>query len=152
VSVTDGHAAVTPITITSLRPGTTISNCVPVTYGGSLSSDLRQYATTSGSLATYIQLKVTRGTGLSGAWSSCTGFSADATNYIGQGAGVVYNGAASSFPATFAAGTPDPTAGSPETWTNTETHAYQYDVSITNTTAAQGLTGSMSITWEARNQ
>jgi hypothetical protein len=152
VSVTDGHAAVTPITITNLRPGTTISNCLPVTYGGSLSSSVRQYATTSGSLAPYIQLTVTRGTGLSAAWSACTGFSADATNYIGQGAGVVYSGALSSFPTTFAGATVDPTAGSPESWTNAETHAYKYDVSITNTAAAQGLSGSMTITWEAQNQ
>ena len=49
-------------------------------------------------------------------------------------------------------GTHDPTNGSPETWTNLESHHYKYDISITNTAAAQGLTGSMAITWDARNQ
>lgn len=152
VSVSDGHPAVTPITITDLRPGTTVSNCVPVTYGGSLSADLRQYATSSGALAPYIRIKVTRGTGLTGSWPSCTGFTADSADHIGAGAGVVYDGALSSFPTTYAGATLDPTTASPETWTNLESHHYKYDVSITNTAAAQGLTGSMTITWEARNQ
>ena len=151
VTVSDGHPAATPISITNLRPGTTVSNCVAVTYTGSLPADLRQYATTSGALVPYVQIKVTRGNGLSAAWPSCTGFTADATNYIGQGAGVIYNGALSSIPTSAAAATRDPTNAAPETWTNPETHAYRYDISLTNTPAAQGLSGSTTITFRAEN-
>jgi hypothetical protein len=151
LAVTDGHVAATPISITGLRPGSTASNCIEVTNGGNVDATLRQYASSSGSLASYIQVKVTRGTGLSGAWPACTGFSADGTNYIGQGNGVLYNGALSSFPASYAAATTDPTNGSPETWTSSESHAYRYDITLTNTTAAQGLSGSLTITWQARS-
>lgn len=151
VSVSDGHAAATAITITGLRPGTTASNCVDVTYDGSVAADLRQYASTSGTLVPYLNLKVTRGSGLSAAWPSCTGFTADSATYAAAN-GVIYNGTLASFPASAGSATLDPTNASPETWLPGESHAYQYDVSVTNTAAAQGLTGSMTITWEARNQ
>jgi predicted ribosomally synthesized peptide with SipW-like signal peptide len=151
VSVSDGHAAATPISITDLRPGSTVANCIAVRHDGSVDADLRQYVTTSGALIPYVQLKVTRGSGLSAGWPSCTGFGADGTNYIGQGNGVVYNGALASFPTSSGGATLDPTAGSPEAWSNLETHAYQYEISLTNTAAAQGLSGSMTITWEAQN-
>lgn len=151
VTVTDGNAAATPIDISNLRPGTTVSNCVNVSYSGSLPADLRQYVTTSGALIPYVQIKVTRGSGLSGAWPTCTGFTADGTNYIGQGNGVIYNGAVSSFPASPGAATLDPTNAAPETWSNPESHGYRYDISLQNTTAAQGLSGSITITWQATN-
>jgi predicted ribosomally synthesized peptide with SipW-like signal peptide len=151
LSMTDGHAAATAISITSLRPGTTISKCMNVTNAGDVASTVRQYTATSGSLLPYIQIKVTRGSGLSGAWPACTGFAADGTDYIGQGNGVVYNGTLASFPASYATATTDPTNASPDTWSSGESHAYQYDISLVNTTAAQGLTGSLTITWEARS-
>lgn len=151
VTISDGHAAATPISITNLRPGSTATNCIAVRHDGSVNADVRQFASTSGTLIPYVQLKVTRGTGLSAGWPACTGFSADATNYIGQGNGVVYNGALSSFPTSSGTATLDPTNASPETWSNLETHAFQYEISLTDTTAAQGLSGSMTITWEAQN-
>ena len=151
LSLTDGHAAATAISITGLRPAAPASNCMLVANGGNVSASLRQYASSSGSLTPYLQLKVTRGSGLSGAWPLCTGFTADGTDYVGQGSGVVYNGALSSFPASYATATTDPTNGSPATWAGGESHAYKYEISVSNTAAAEGLTGSLTITWEARS-
>jgi hypothetical protein len=151
VSVSDGHAAAAAISITNLRPGTTVSNCINVTYDGDVAADLRQYASRTGALVPYLNLKVTRGSGLSAGWPSCTGFTADSTTYAAAN-GVVYNGTLSSFPTSAGAATLDPTNASPETWSPGESHAYQYDLSVTNSAAAQGLSGSMTITWELRNQ
>ncbi|MEA2445203.1 MAG: hypothetical protein QOJ12_2495 [Thermoleophilales bacterium] len=151
VSVSDGHTAATAISITTLRPGTTVSNCINVTYDGDVAAGLRQYMSTSGTLVPYLNLKVTRGSGLSAGWPSCTGFTADSTTYAAA-TGVIYNGALSSFPTSAGTATLDPTTASPETWSPGESHAYQYDISVTNTAAAQGLTGSTTITWEVRNQ
>ena len=151
VAISDGHAAAAPITITDLRPVAPVTNCLAVRHDGTVDSDVRQYASTSGALIPYLQLKVTRGTGLSAAWPSCTGFTADGTDYIGQGNGVVYNGSLSSFPTSSGTATLDPTTGSPETWSNLETHAFRYEISVTNTAAAQGLSGSITITWEAQS-
>ena len=151
VSVSDGHAAATAISISNLRPGTTASNCINVTYDGNVAADLRQYVSTSGTLVPYLNLKVTRGSGLSAGWPSCTGFTPDSVTYAAAN-GVIYNGTLSSFPTSAGAATLDPTNASPETWSPGESHAYQYDVSVTNTAAAQGLSGSMTISWEVRSQ
>ncbi len=95
---------------------------------------------------------MTRGTDSNPSFDSCTNFTADGTNYIGQGNGVIYSGALSAFPANWASGVVDPTPGSPESWTNPETHSYRFAVTLQDVEAAQGLNGTASFTWEARNQ
>ena len=83
----------------------------------------------------------------------CATFSADATNYIGSGAGVIYSGALNAFPATYAAGIVDPAVGGgTETWTQTEVHIYKFTIAAGTNTAAQGLSATAGFTWEARSQ
>jgi hypothetical protein len=129
------------------RPGSTATGCIKVTFTGSLPSTVRLYQTLSGTLAPYLTMTVTRGS----YDSTCSSFTADATNYIGAGAGVIYSGLLSGFPTTYGAGLVDPTAGSPETWTTGEVHAYRFVVTLNDDDNAQGLSSSATFTWEARN-
>jgi hypothetical protein len=152
VVLADNDSGASLLSLSSAKPGNSDTGCIRVTYTGTLSARLRLYAAVTGSLAPYLNVTVTRGTDSSPSFDSCTNFTADATNYIGQGAGVIYSGTLSGFPTTYAAGIVDPTSGSPATWTNPTSRSYKIAVSLANNAAAQGLSGTASFTWEARNQ
>jgi hypothetical protein len=135
------------------KPGSVSTGCIQVTYTGTLPASVRLYGTGGGTgLNQYLTLVVTRGT-FTGtpAAGSCTGFTADSTNYITQGAGVIYNGTLASWPATSAAALSDPTTASPATWNTSAVHGYQFQVTLQTNAAGQGLTGSESFTFEADN-
>ena len=150
VSISDNDAGGSLMSLSNAKPGASSTGCIVVTYGGTLDSTVVLYGSTTGSLAPYLSLSVTRGTS-SGPFNSCAGFTADVTNYIGAGPGIIYSGTVSSFPTSYATGLVDPTAGSPETWTTSEVHAYMFVVSLVNDPAAQALSSTASFTWEARN-
>jgi hypothetical protein len=136
-------------------PGDTTSACIKVTYDGSLPSTVRLHGTTTGSgLDQYLDLKVTRGvyTPSDPAFKSCTNFQADATNYIGAGNGVIYNGTLQGFPDDYASGLVDPQSGSPESWTNGEVHVYKLQVTVQSNFGAQNKDATQAFKWEARNQ
>ena len=155
VSLTDNDGNAALMSLTNAIPGATSTGCLKVTFGGSLTSTVKLFGTTSGALGDYLTLKVTRGTDSGGStFPGCGSFTADTRNYIGQGAGVIYNGNLSSFPASYAAGLTDPDngTGGTETWTTSEAHAYKLEVTLQNNIAAQGQSASASFTWEARNQ
>lgn len=154
VSLTDNDAGTAMFTMTNMVPASTESGCIKVSYTGTLTSNVRLYGNTTGTgLATYLDLKVTRGvyTPSDPAFDSCTNFSADATNYIGAGAGVIYNGTLAAYADNFAGGLVDPTSGSPEAWTNPENHVYKFEVTLQDNNSAQGLNATQAFTWEARN-
>ena len=148
----DNDSGGSVLTLTSAHPGATDTGCIRLDYTGSLGATVRHYATVSGALAPFLTLKLTRGTDSSPSFRSCSNFTADSTNYIGSGPGVLYDGPLSSFPSSYAAGIVDPVSGSPETWTNGETHSYKLEVTVASSTAIEGLSGSATIRWEARNQ
>lgn len=151
VSLADNDAGSAVVSLPAASPGQTSTGCVAVTYGGSLDAGVRLYAALAGTLAPYLTLTVTRGTDPSPSFSSCAGFTADATDYLGLGAGVLYDGLLSAFPATYAAGIVDPLPASPETWTTGEQHVYRFSVTLANDDQAQGRSQTASFTWEARN-
>jgi predicted ribosomally synthesized peptide with SipW-like signal peptide len=152
VTLTDNDAGSAIFSLSGMKPGDTDSGCIQVTYGGSLAATVRLYGTTAGTgLDPYLDLVVTRGTVSSGSFDSCTNFTADSTNYIGAGAGVMYSGTLAGFADSYAAGHVDPTAGSPESWTNGEVHAYRFQITLQDDNAAQNLTATQTFTWEARN-
>jgi 6-phosphogluconolactonase (cycloisomerase 2 family) len=147
VSLTDNDAGAAMFALGNLKPGDTDSGCLQVTYTGSLPALVRLYGTTTGTgLDQYVDLKVTRGTIGSGSFDDCTGFTPDATNYLGQGAGVVYNGTLAAFADDWTAGLADP-----EAWTAGESHAYKFQATLADTNAAQGRSVTQTFTWEARN-
>jgi predicted ribosomally synthesized peptide with SipW-like signal peptide len=151
LSDNDGGSA-PMLTLSAARPGDSDTSCITVTYSGTLASSVRLYGTTGGSgLDPYLNLTVTRGSGATGGFDSCTGFTADATNYIGAGSGVVYAGTLQGYPDSYAAGLVDPTSGSPEVWTSGEAHQYRFVISVQDNNAAQGKDATQTFTWEARN-
>jgi hypothetical protein len=155
VSVSDNDSDTALLALTTALPGATDTGCIKVTYNGSLGSAIRLHGTTGGSgLDQYLDLRITRGTYTlpEPGYDSCTNFQPDSTDYIGAGAGVIYNGTLQGFPDSYAAGLTDPTAGTPETWTNGEAHVYRMQVTLQNSQGAEGLTATQTFTWEARNQ
>jgi hypothetical protein len=147
----DGGSAV--VSLSTAYPGHTDTGCIEVTYAGSLAATVRMYGTTSGTgLDQYIDLRITRGTYSSNpGFDSCSNFTADATDYIGEGAGVVYNDTLQGYADNYAGGLVDPTSGSPESWTTNEKHVYRIQATMQNDTAAAGKNATQVFTWEARN-
>jgi predicted ribosomally synthesized peptide with SipW-like signal peptide len=152
VQLTDNDAGTAMLAMTNAQPGDSDTSCILLTYSGTLDSTVRLYGAVAGALGPYLTLTVTRGTDSSPSFDSCTNFSADATDYIGSGNGVVYQGLLSAFPSTYATGLVDPTSGSPETWTSSEAHSYRFVVTLANDNGAQGQSATAAFTWEARNQ
>lgn len=140
--------------ITNGKPGDTTSGCVNVTYGGSLPANVRLYGSTSGTgLDAYLDVKVTRGTiPGSPAAGSCTGFTADTTDYVGSGAGVIFSNTLNNWPHDAATAIVDPKTSSPATWSNGNSHAYKIQVTVRDDVGGEGKNATQTFTWEARNQ
>lgn len=153
VKIDDNDAGSALLSLSDATPGATDTGCIKVTYNGSLDSTVRVFGTTTGSgLDQYIDLKVTRGTYSSDpGFDSCSNFTADPTDHIGSGSGVVYDGTLQGFPDSYAAGLVDPTSGAPETWTAGEVHVYRFTVTLQDDAGAAGLDATQTFTWEARN-
>jgi hypothetical protein len=150
VEIGDDDTGSAMLSLSNAKPGDSDAGCIVVDYTGSLPASVRLYGSTSGTgLDQYLDLKVIRGTKAS-AFDACGDFTADATDYIGAGAGVIYDGTLQGYPDGFGAGIDD-APGSAETWTGGEAHAYKFVVTVQNDGAAQGLNASQVFTWEARN-
>lgn len=155
VGLSDNDSGSAMLSLAAAQPGDSDTGCIKVTYAGTLAAAVRLYGTTTGSgLDQYLNLTVTRGifNPSEPAFDSCTNFQADATNYVGAGAGIVYSGTLQGFPDSYAAGLVDPTSGSPESWTTGEVHVYRFQVTLQNNAAAAGLGAGQTFSWEARNQ
>lgn len=151
VHLGDNDVDVAALSLSSATPGASDTGCIRVTYDGSLDAAVRLYATVSGALAPYLTLTVTRGTESTPAFDSCSSFSADPTDYVGAGPGVVFSGLLSAFASSYATGVVDPPSGAAETWTSGEVHSYRLSISLNDDTAAQGLSATATFVWEARN-
>jgi predicted ribosomally synthesized peptide with SipW-like signal peptide len=151
VAISDNDVGAALLTLTLAKPGDSDTGCIEVTYSGSLDSSVRLYADASGAAGSYLTLTVTRGTDWAPAFKSCDGFTADETDYIGAGPGVIYSGALSGFPATYDAAIVDAAAGAEETWTTSEIHSYRFVISVNDDNDAQGQTGAATFYWDARN-
>lgn len=151
VALTDDDSGGTVVSLSNADAGATATGCIEVHYTGSLPAEIRLRALVSGAVANDLDLRVTRGTGASG-FPGCGSFSPDATDYLGKGAGVVYDGTLGAFPASWTSGTLDPPGATQETWTQGEKHAYRIRVSVPSGGGAQGKApATATFTWEARN-
>ncbi len=150
VIIGDNDAGSTLMSLSNSKPNDTATGCIKVTYTGSLSANVHVYGSVSGSLNQYLTLTITRGTDSSPSFPSCTNFTADATNYIGAGAGVIYSGNLSAIGTDWSSGIVDVPTGA-ATWTNGTAHSYKFVVTVQDNNSAQGLSGTASFTWEARN-
>ena len=152
VTIGDNDSNSAMLSLSAASPGDSDTACIEVGFSGTLASTVRLYGTTTGTgLDQYLDLTVTRGTlPANPAFDTCTGFTADSTDYSGDGAGVIYKGTLQGYADSYTAGRVDPVASSPESWTNGEKHAYRFVVTVQNDDNAQGKTASQQFTWDAR--
>ncbi|MBM2615449.1 hypothetical protein JIG36_07705 [Actinoplanes sp. LDG1-06] len=148
VILKDNAAGQSMFSVSALRPGTAPSRCVRVTYEGTLSAGVKLFGATTGGtgLENYLMLSVTRGSGVTGAFPACTGFTPDATDYNLLGPGVLYSGTLSGYPTTLATGLTDPTSS----WSTNEAHWYQLTIDVLDPPAALGTTVTQTFSWDAR--
>jgi hypothetical protein len=153
VVIASNSGSTAALSLSNGKPGSVATGCIQVSYTGTLPSTVKLYGTGGGTgLDQYLNLVVTRGT-FSGtpAAGSCTGFTPDATNYISQGAGVVYSGTVANWPTSAATALTDPTSASPAVWSTSTSHGYELQATVQNNAAGQGLTGTETFTFEADN-
>ena len=143
VVLTDDDSGAAMFAVTDMAPGDTVTDCIVVTYEGSLTpADIDLYVAAGGlagtGLGTYLDMTVDLGTG--GSSGNCTGF-AGATVYTGDLAG-------------FAAAYTD-FAGGTGSWTAATTNddrTYRFSFTLQDDNAAQDLNATATFTWEAQNQ
>ncbi len=142
VTLADDDSDTAMFALPNMKPGDTAAECIAVTYSGSLDAAVKLYGTlTAGDgLDDDLDVTVRRGTG--GSFGDCTGFSSDETVYSGTLAGFV--GSHTSFGT--GAGTWAPTGGGPD-----DTVSYQVEATLQDDNAAQGLSATATLTWEAQN-
>ncbi|HEY2604327.1 MAG TPA: hypothetical protein VGI67_22400 [Thermoleophilaceae bacterium] len=157
VNIADDDAGAT-FSLPNMTPGyPPATGCIQVTYTGSLNAAVHLYGSSTGGLAQYLNLSITRGSESAPSFPSCTTFTADATNYIGLGAGVVYSGTLANFMtnySSFANGLVDaPGSGNTKTWATNDAHSYEFTFTLPSSApaAAQGLSATASLNWEAQN-
>jgi hypothetical protein len=153
VQIGSNSGSTAVLSLTNAKPGAVATGCIKVSYTGTLPSTVKLFGTSGGTgLNQYLNLVITRGT-FSGTPTagSCTGFTADATNYISQGAGVIYSGTLANWPTTASGALVDPTASSPAVWSTATTHGYQLQATLLSNAAGQGLTGTETFTFQADN-
>jgi hypothetical protein len=139
VVITDDDAGSALFTASAMSPGSPIVDCVVLTYSGTLTpADIRMYATSSGALAPYLDTTIEVGTG--GSFGNCTGFTPAST---------IYTGTLTNFSTThtnWATGLATFTAAA-----NPTSRTLRFTVDVQNNPAAQGLSGSADLTWEAQD-
>lgn len=150
IALTDNDAGSALFTVAGFTPGDSFVKCIEVDYTstGSVQSSVRLYGTTGGTgLDHYLDLKIRRGTAPATPSSGdCTGFTPDATDYDGNGAGVIYDGTLEDFGDDYNAGTQDPAAA----WINGDKVVYEVTLTVQNDNAAQGLDATQDFAFEAR--
>jgi hypothetical protein len=158
VVIGDNDGSTAMLAIGGGLPGAFDEGCITVNYTGTLPATVKLYGTqtvaSTPSLAQYLDLRITRGAfSTAPSFDACSTFAPDATDYVGAGNGVIYNGTLANFDAAhtdFANGLTDPSA-SAEIWTASEAHVYQVRVTVQNNAAAAGLNVTQTFSWEAQN-
>lgn len=107
VQLTDNGAGSAMLGLINAGAGGSDISCIRVQSNGSLRSDVRLRAASTGTLARHLRVRVERGSGAS-TFDDCSGFAADERDYYGLGAGVVYDGRLSDMPSAWANGVADP--------------------------------------------
>ncbi len=131
--------------VSTAKPGTSDTHCIHVSYTGSLAAAVHLYSSAvTDPPASDITLTIQPGSGLSGAFNTCTGFT--------PAGPALYSGSLATFAGTYTNfGTGLATGG---TWTSGTSVDYQFTVTL-SAGAGNGdqgtTTGNHSFTWEAQN-
>lgn len=142
VVLSDDDAGSAMFTLSNMKPGTTATECVLVSYSGSLDASVKLYASIAGGsgLEEFVDLSVYRGAG--GDSSGCGAFVSAETVFTGTLKG--FTDTHTSFAT--GAGTWTPAGGAP-----VDGMTYKFVVTLEDNNSAQGLTSSQTFTWEAQN-
>ena len=141
VVLTDDDLGVAMFTATNLKPGSTGTKCLAVTYTGNLTANVKLYATAAtGTLMPHLDLVIDEGP--TGTYADCTGFTVAATPYTGT---------LTNFQSTrtnYATG-----VGNFNGATNPTTKVYRITWTLNASTPnnVQGGTATATFTWEAQN-
>jgi len=147
VFVSDNDAGSSMWSVSNQQPGASVTKCIRITYTGTLDADLKLY-TGSGSngLDQYLDLTVEKGSMPTGtAFPACTGFSSEST---------IFSDTVQNFKSnktSFATGV-GAYPGAQTKWNQNDTLVYRVTVTLQNNSSAQGLSCTLGLTWEARNQ
>ncbi len=141
VIITDDDSGSAMFSVSDMTPGQTVTNCIVVTYSGSLvPADVKIYGSTGGTgLDAYLNTTVEIGTG--GSFGNCTGFTTTST---------LYSGTLASFASTYTNWATGLAAWSPASTPDSRT--FKFTVTLQDNNAAQGLDATGTFTWEAQNQ
>jgi hypothetical protein len=142
VILTDDDAGSAMFIVSDMAPLATVTECIVVTYSGSLlPADVNLYGVSGGTgLDAYLDVTVEEGSG--GIFGDCSfggGFSPTST---------IFTGTLTSFAAThtnFATG-----AGAWLPAANPESRTYRFTVTLQDNNLAQGLNATATFTWEAQ--
>ncbi|MDX6256210.1 MAG: hypothetical protein QOJ11_2544 [Frankiales bacterium] len=150
VKLTDAANGSAMLSATGLKPGSTGTACIELTYGGSLAAATKLYVasgdlttTTPSNLAQYLTLKVDEGVGSA---ANCSDFVATVNDYNPTGS-------TAQTLATFASGATN-FANGVGAWmpaANGATKNYRFTWTVQDNNAAQGLNATVTFTWEAQN-
>ena len=143
VALADDDSTSAMFTVTGLKPGSTGSRCIAVTYNGSLAAAVKLYVKsgdlTDNGLAAYLNLTVEEGSSATFA-GGCGSFTGGSTAYTGTLAGLA--GSHTAFGSGVGAWTPTG-AG--------QVKAYRITYTLADNNAAQNGTSTVNLTWEAQN-
>lgn len=163
VYLSDNDANGSLYQVTGRKPGDVTTQCLTVTYTGSIAADVALYSTdvmaSIGVLANYVDLTITPGTfsvAPAPAFPSCGA----AGDFVAAPGGAIYSGTLYNFLNTYRSfGTGLPTLPDGQTsWTTNDTVVYRVRLTLQDNNAANGgsggalSTGDHSFTWEAQNQ
>ena len=143
VTISDNDSGVALYALSNMGPGSTTQRCMRVSYTGSLPSTVKLYRSNTVTNGAAFNLTVERGSGLSGAFPSCTGFTPAAS---------VFTGTLGAFPTTYATG-PDARGSA---WAQNDAVDYRFTITVVddptpNAHAAVVSSAAHSFTWEAQN-
>jgi hypothetical protein len=142
VTIGDDDTGTAMFALTNLIPGSTGSRCIVVSYSGSVAADIKLYTTaasSTGTLGSYLDVTVEQGTGGSFA-GGCGAFVSASTIFTGTL--TVFAATVTNFSTGIGTFTP---AGSGQT------SVYKVTYTLQDNNAAQGLSGGIGFSWEARN-
>lgn len=142
VTLSDDDANSVMFNMSGMKPTSTATKCINVTYAGSLTADVKLYGSVAGTgLATYLDTTIEIGTGATGGSTlDCTGFATPST---------LHNGTLAAFASAntnYGNG-----LGGFSGATNPTTKSYRITVTLQNNNTAQGLNATATFTWEAQN-
>ncbi len=107
VHLTDNGSGGAGLGLIDAGAGGSDTSCIRVASDGSLPSEVRLRAASTGTLAQHLRVRIERGSGAA-AWDDCSGFAPDERDFYGLGNGVLYDGRLSDMPSTWANGVSDP--------------------------------------------